>query len=112
MTKNFDKLNEDTLRRTAEYSSISSVDENEEADLSEQERDEMIESLVSRCLFRLLHEEEKDSLILQVSTMIDGPGDGTLSAARSGSDNMCEVGVKLVHPAARPPQRMTPGSAG
>lgn len=44
--------------------------------------------------------------------MIDGPGDGTHSAARSGSDDMCEVGVKLAHPAARPPQRMTAGSAG
>jgi deoxyuridine 5'-triphosphate nucleotidohydrolase len=44
--------------------------------------------------------------------MIDGPTDGTLSAALCGSDDMREVGVKLVHPAARPPQRMTAGSAG
>lgn len=44
--------------------------------------------------------------------MIDGPSDGTLSAARAGSDDMHEVGVRLVHPTARPPQRMTAGSAG
>jgi hypothetical protein len=76
MSMNFNELNEDTLRRTAECSSISIVGKNEEADHSE-ESDTVkskLEELYERPL-RRLDEEEKADLVNLVSAIIDGSGE-------------------------------------
>lgn len=76
MTKNSNELDEKILRPTAAYPSVSTLDENEETDHSQQIDRELavLEKRYERRLSRI-DEEEKSALVRLVSEIIGSPGE-------------------------------------